>query len=210
MRRHVVAVAMIVVVAIGVAYDIHKTPATFQEGSTIVFTIPASAANPDPFSLFTGDLLYTAGLMAQVMMSPQSQDRVQQAGGLATYDLALYNLYNEEFPNYSQPYVTFTVTGATPQQVQETYAIVAAQLKQALASEQAQYGAVPHNQIAEHIIGDSGVVALRGSKKRTYAGLFMLTIIILFLVLRFLDRHTVPRMRRMAARWPVTRVRQRI
>ena len=206
-RRHLVAVAVVLLVAIGFAYKLHKAPVPFQEGSTAVFTIPSSTANPNPYSVFTTDLINTAEMTAQRMMSPQSQDRVRQAGGSAVYNLAMYNLYNEEYPNYSYPFVIVTVAGATAQQVQATYAVVTAQLQQTLASEQAVYGALPINQINEHIVGDSGVVALTGSKKRVYAGLAALTIIILFGVLRFLDRRRLPALRRVIARRSRVRLR---
>jgi hypothetical protein len=203
-----VAVAVILLVATGVAYKIHKAPVPFQEGSTAVFEIPSSTANPNPYSVFTTDLLNTSELTAQLMMSPQSQARVQQAGGSASYYLAMYNLYNEEYPNYSDPFVIVTVTGATAQQVQKTYAVVTTQLRQALASEQAVYGALPRNQITEHIVGDSGVVALTGSKKRVYAGLAALVLITIFGVLRFLDRRRLPALRELIMRWLPRSVRE--
>jgi hypothetical protein len=188
MRRHLLAVTFVFVLAAAVLYDFKSTPPMYQESATVVFTAPSSVANPNPYSSFGGDLITTGEVMIRTLMSPAGQQRVREAGGTADFGVGLVNLYNQEYPDYSDPYATMSVTSVNPSAVHLTFAVVARQLAGILASRQAQAKVPPHNRITAHVIGDTGVTALRGSSKRTYAGVVLLTVVTAFMVSIWLDR----------------------
>src|SRR5580658_5258764 len=101
MRRHIIAIAMVIVVTACVGYGFKRTPPTYVEGGTVVFTAPKSVAFPNVYTSLSGNLTQTAGVMAILVMSPQGQQQVRSAGGTAAFDAELVNLYNLEYPNYS-------------------------------------------------------------------------------------------------------------
>jgi hypothetical protein len=61
-------------------------------------------------------------------------------------------------------------------------------LRQRLAAIQAQAGVRPPDRIRTYLAGDTGPIAKRGSAKRVFAGLALLTVVAVFIVATFLDR----------------------
>jgi hypothetical protein len=155
----------------------------YVDSATVAFTASGS------FVAGQSELVM-AELMARSMMSIQSQSEVRKVGGTATYNVALVNLNNENFPNYSVPYVNLTVFSRDPAEAGRTFSIVSQKLVNDLAARQSQAGAAPKYRITATFYGQSGVaVPQSGYPKRTFAGLALLCIIVTFLVTIFLDRH---------------------
>jgi hypothetical protein len=201
MRRHVIAMIMVVAVTAGVGYAFKHTPPTYLEGGTVVFTAPKSIAFPNPYTSLSGNLTQTSGIMAILVMSPQGRQKIQSAGGTAAYDAELVNLYNLQYPNYSDPFVAVTATSANPAEVHRTFTLVTQLLMNELTVRQAQAGAPPVDRIGAHVVGDTGPLPTRGSSKRSLAGLLVLMIVAAFSIAAFLDRHPVwPWLRRRFSR----------
>jgi hypothetical protein len=190
-RRHLLAISMVIVVAAGVAYYFKHTPLTYVESGTVVFAAPKTVAYPNPYTTLSGGLTGTAGIMAIIVMSPQGQQQIRSAGGTASYDAELVNLYNLEYPNYSDPFVTVTATSTNPAEVHQTFDIAAQLLERTLQEKQARAGVPEVDRITTHIVGDTGLVPERGSSKRTLAGLLVLAIVAAFSVASFFDRHPI-------------------
>jgi hypothetical protein len=191
LRRHIAAVLLVGVIAVGVAYHIKRTPPTYQESATVYFTGPTSAASPNPYVTFSDSLIGTAGAIAIIAMSPQGQQQVSAAGGTGAFDIALVNSYNLEFPVYGTPAVTVTTTSQDPNAVHQTFTAVTKVLKRDLAERQAQAGVPSAHRIGTHIVNDSGPIVLVGSNKRVFAGLLVLTVVAALSVASFLDRHPI-------------------
>ena len=191
MRRHFTALLVVLVVAAGVAYVIKRTPPVYQESATAVLTGPGSLAHPNPYSSFNDFLVATALVTTDFLMGPQGQQQIRAAGATADFDVALFNSYNIEYPYYGTPYATVSVVSQDPAQVQATFAVVTRILTQDVTKFQIQQGASPRSLITAHIVGDSGPLVQPGSPKRTFAGIMVLTIVVLLLVLTFLDRHPI-------------------
>jgi hypothetical protein len=187
-RRHLAAVLVVIVCTAAVAVMFKRTPVLYQETGTVVFNDPVSKGFPNTYTSFSGSLVEAAGLMATSTMSPQDEQKIRAAGGTAHYDVALYNDYNLEYPDYSDPYIIVTTWSTDPAQVHRTFTAATQQLYSDLVSHQDQAGVATVNRITTNLVGDSGPLPQPGSSKRVDAGLLMLGIIAVFAVLIFLDR----------------------
>lgn len=187
-RRHWIAAAVVLVLAVAALHTIKSTPPAYQESSTVIFIAPTSNNFPNPYdSDSDAPLITTDEIVVRLMMSPQSQHLVQAAGGSGDFTVAMVNLYNQEYPDYGIPNATITTEALSPEAAHNTYVIVARQLTNRLAEMQAKVS--PRNRIVANIVGDSGPIIQVGSPKRVYAGLILLTLIAFFMLTIFLDRH---------------------
>lgn len=186
MRRHAVAVTIVLVLAAVLGYELKHAKPPYNESSTVVFSTSA-----DPFGVGNG-VLVTADLMSRSMMSPQSEQLVRQAGGTVDYQVSLVNLYNIEYPDYSDPYVTISVTASDPVDAERTFSAVMHVLTNELKARQAGDGISPANQIDIKVLSaTAGARPLTGYPKRTFGALAVLTVIAVFLVAAFLDRRPI-------------------
>jgi len=192
MRRHAIAVVLLLVVIATSGFALVRAAPQYNDTTTVDFKTTAN-----PF-VEAESLLVTSDLMTRSMMSPQSEQLVRQAGGTVGYQVSLVNLYNIEYPNYSDPYITVSVTAGNPLQVKNTYDAVMRVLADELVSWQSGKGIRSINQIGLYVLsGTQGVVPLSGSSARTLAALLVLTVIFLYLIAVFLDRYEIwlPRVR---------------
>jgi hypothetical protein len=181
----VAAIVLFILFASLAAYFQHSKP-LYVATATVSFIAPSPQ---NSVNYYTG-VIGTAGVMALSMMSPRTQEAVRAAGGTAPYSVTLVNLNNEDYPNFSNPYVTVTTTSPDPAAAQSTFSIVMRTLQQNLATLQIQQGAPPDSRIRVYLIAaPAGAVAQTGYPKRTLAGLAVIAIIVTFMVLTFLDRH---------------------
>jgi hypothetical protein len=186
MRRHVVAAALMLVIAAVVGFGLEHAKPMYTDTTTVDLKTQAN-----PFVEATA-LLVTSDMMSRSMTSSQSELLVRQAGGTVGYQVDLVNLYNLQYPNYSVPYITVTVTAANPADVSKTFNAVMQVLTGELSNWQARQGISPVYQIALYILSSSkGVVPLSGYQKRTFGALIVLTIIAMFLVVSFLDKRRI-------------------
>lgn len=188
LMRHKLAVILVLVVAVGVLVDFKKTAPVYQETATVVFTSPVSNINPNPYNSFGGSLVTAGDVILRILRSPASHQQVLAAGGSAAYNVQLVNLYNMEYPDYGVPYAIMTASSPSPAEAHQTFGIVTRQLFSVLKSRQVAAGVRPVNRISIKLVGVSGPLPLQGSSKRSDAGLFLLTIIVLFSVVNALDR----------------------
>lgn len=208
-RRHLVAVAVILVFTAGMAWNIKKTTPPYTESANVIFTPPA--VNPySSLSSFTPALISTAEIMTSLMLSPESRQKVREAGGTADFSLGLVNFSNEQFPYYGDPYVAVSTTAANPVDAHRTFTIVTQSFLRLVSKQQAQAGVKPASRISTQVVADTGPVSEPGSNKRAFAGLIMLAIVLAFLVLIFLDRRPIwPGIRRRLARYSLSSARVR-
>ena len=163
LRRHLIAVAVACLAVLGFGYHLaHMNP-----GYTDVGTIGFIAPN-DPLTGFA-DSRGTQAIKvatAEYMMGSAASQQVRAAGGTANYDVELVNSYNEEYPDYSQPYVTVTTNSPDPTAALNTYNAVVSVLIKDLAQRQAQQGARPKVQITALPVNTTGPTIQSGSNKR--------------------------------------------
>ena len=184
--RHRVAIAIVTLVAGMLSYQLIRENPGYIDSGSVTFTAPKGSV-----SMFqnTRSLQVVEEVTAWYMMGSQGEHQVRAAGGTAPYNVAMLNLYNEEFPDYSQPYVTITVMSHYPEAAQQTFRAVLSVLRTATAMIQEQVGATPKNEVKATVAAEpSGPIAQGGSHKRSYAALAVLAIIAMHMVARVLDR----------------------
>jgi hypothetical protein len=191
LRRHFVAVLVILAVAAGVGYSFKHSASAYAEVGTLVFVPPTSGANPNAFAAVGGSVLEAAGTLAVSAMNSQEQQQVLRAGGNATYDVELLNSYNLEYPNYSNAYLMISTASADPVAVHRTFALVTRMVSGQFRTQQAADGVAADNRIETVMVGDTGPLEQQGSSKRALIGLLILTVVAVFAAASFLDRHPV-------------------
>jgi hypothetical protein len=187
-RRHLVAVCLVFIVAAGTYYHIEHADPGYTDAATVAFTSPGQGG----LFIYSQDLLVIDALVTTQVMSQEGQQKVQEAGGTASYDVELINLNDEDFPNYSNPYVTVTTSSSNPAAAQNTFSAVMQVMQDDLTSLQAQQGAKPKTWMKLRTIADpTGPIARTGSPKRTFVALAGLALVAAFMLAGFLDRHPV-------------------
>jgi hypothetical protein len=203
-RRHIVAAAIVLVVAAGAAYHIKHTPPTFEDNATIVLAPPNPVLSPpyaNPYAPpFGPSLIITGELMVKWMTGAQGQEVLQQAGVPNTFSVALVNFSDQEYPLYGEPNLTISGIGEDPVSAHNALVTGTRIFEQGLDAQEEHAHVPPTYRIATHVIGESGPVVQLGSSKRTYAGVAVLTIIALYMILRILDRGPSP-LRRFRGPW---------
>lgn len=193
-RRHVVAAAIVFVVAAGVAYSIKHTPPTFEDNATIVLAPPDPTLSPpyaNPYAPpFGPSLIITGEVMVKWMTGAQGQQLLQQAGVSNDFAVSLINFSDLEYPLYGEPNLTISGLGEDPTSAHNALVTGARIFEQGLISQEEHAHVPPTYRIATHMIGDSGPVVQLGSNKRTYGALAALTIIALYMILKMIDRQS--------------------
>jgi hypothetical protein len=192
MRRHLLAVTLVLTIAAGAGYDIRSTPPVYSQSATVVFTATDSPADSNLKTQFINPLIATEVMMTQIMTGSEAQSQVRAAGGTAQFGIVPENLYSLQYPNYSEPSATLTTTSPNTADVQRTFTVVLRILGQRLAAIQAQAGAPPSRRIRTFVLAQTRPVAQPGSPMRAFAGLAVLTLVALVMVPTFLDRRRSP------------------
>jgi len=188
MRRHLLAVTAVLIIAVCVGYDIRNSPPMYSESATVEYALASSMAKSDVKGQFAIPLIATEVMMSQALMSQPAQGQVRAAGGTAQFEFVPANLYSLQYPNYDEPGAAFTTTSQRPADVRRTFLVVLRLLGQRLAAMQAQAGVPARNRIRTFLVGDTGPIARPGSSTRVSAGLTVLTVVAVFMVANFLDR----------------------
>jgi hypothetical protein len=176
-KRLRLAVAAVVLLPVaGAGYEIMSTPPMYLESAIVEFSLPKSQAAPDAYYLFAPSLITTGEVITQLLTGAEAQHQIRESGGTASVSLALVNLYNEQYPEYSYPLATLTASSPSPARSRHGFTIAARLLEQTLAARQAQAGVAPRNRISARIIGDTGPVVQPGSPTRETAGLALLAV----------------------------------
>ena len=186
MRRHLAAMVIVMTIAAGVTYSMMNAPPTYSESGTVIFSAGPLLGESGVSASFTNPLIATEVMMSQTLTSSLAQSQVRAAGGTAAFELAPYNLYSLQYPDYGEPAATLTVTSDDPAAVQRTFRVVLDILEQRLAALQADVR--PHDRVQDSLVGNSGIAAQSGSSIRIFGGLVLLTVIAMFMVANFLDR----------------------
>lgn len=198
MRRHLLAVTVVLLIGVGIVYGIGRTPPIYSRSATVVFMANNSPAGSHSNSSFINPLVATEVMMTQILTNPLAQSQVRAAGGTASFEFVPFNLYSLQYPDYGEPVATLTTTSQRPADVQRTFTVVLRLLGQRLAAMQTQAGVPQRSRIQDYLTGDTGPVTQPGSAKRVFAGLALLIVVAVFMVAKYLDRH--PRYSRPAPR----------
>ncbi|MGH3219371.1 MAG: hypothetical protein ACRDPY_11790 [Streptosporangiaceae bacterium] len=162
-------------VAAGAAYDIRISPPMYLESATVELSLPKAENAPNDYDMHAYSLITSSEVMVQTLMSPSVQSQISAANPSATVNIALVNLYNEEYPNYGYPLATLTAASPGAADAHRAFVAAARVLGLLLAARQEQLGVAPSDRITAQILGDSGPVVQTGSRARVFGGLALLT-----------------------------------
>ncbi len=185
----VIAVILIGILAATAGGVIALTRPIYTESATVIFALPRQYSPAASYTWQAQSLISTGSVVSQVVMSPEIASRIRTAGGTASYKLALVNLYNQDYPDYSYPEATLTVTSQSAVSTRHTFLISKKILTDVLADRQGQAGAPVGDRIVANVTDDSGPKAEVGSLKRSLAGLVLLTLVCGSTAWSILSRH---------------------
>lgn len=185
-RLSLAAVAIVLILTAGAGYEIRSTRPSYLESALVVFSLPKSQSAPYAYTMLASSLITSGEVVTQVLMGPQAQRQIREAGGAAEVSLKLVNLYSEQYPDYGQPLADLTAMAPSAAKAHISFEIAVRLVRRLLAARQAHEGARSRNRISAQIIGDTGPVVQEGSSKRVYAGLAALALIAVSVVRGFL------------------------
>jgi hypothetical protein len=193
-------IVAVLILASGVGYSIKAAPPTYRQSATVLFSAPRFRTAADAYSSLAPSLITSAAAMIQVLLSPGIQRKIRAAGGTADINMALTNLYSEEYPDYGEPLAGLTVTSSSAAIARHTFRVTVRRLRRILRTRQEQAGVPRRHRISAQILGKTGLVIQAGSLKRVFAGLALLAIVAISALWSFLDQQgpgrnqsTVPR-----------------
>jgi len=186
MRRHLLGVAIALVISIGAGYYVMNTAPMYSESATLVFIAKNAPVGARSNAGFIAPLVSTEVMTAQTLMNPPAESQVRAAGGAASFQVVPLNQYSEQYPYYAEPGATLTATSQRPADVRRTFTVVLRLIGQRLAA--MQKGVPPRSRIQESVVGDTGPVIQPNSPTRVLAGLALLTVVAVFSTANFLDR----------------------
>jgi hypothetical protein len=192
--RHVFAVCLILLVTAGLAIDFRYTQPGYEETATVAlepgsfFSVEPLNADQD-FSLNSA-LINTCQLLTIHLSGPQGASQLRQAGVTDKFAVSIVNESNADTPSYPYPDLSVSVAGGSPGTTHHQFIESMQVIKLNIADFQAGNRISPQDLLAIYTLSDSGPVSQRGSLIRTYAALIFLALVAMFLVCRFLDRHS--------------------
>jgi hypothetical protein len=188
-RRHWLVVMVVLVITAVVGYEVKRTPPVYFESTTVSFILPQPLDNLNSEASVSPSLITSGAVIAQIMMSPESQRLVQDAGGTADFNLTLNNSNDEQYPEYNYPLATLTIQSTSLTAVQQTFAVTVRQLKQLVLEQQIQAGVPPRSRVSVRVLGEPSPIMKQGSKARSLGGLALLAVISVSMISILLDRH---------------------
>jgi len=190
MRRHLLAVTVVLMIAAGVGYGLRRTPPLYSESAAVMFTVKGSLADSRPSASYLSSLIATEVMMAETLMTSPWQSKIRDEGGEGSFDFTPFNSYSLQYPNYYEPGATLTAVSRRPADVKRTFTLVFQLLGQRLSAMQAKARVPARDRIQALLVGNDTPVAQPGSPKRVLGGLLMLAVIAVFTVMNFLDRRS--------------------
>jgi hypothetical protein len=192
--RHVFAVCLILLVTAGLAIVFRYTQPVYEETATVAlepgsfFSVKPLNANQD-FSL-NSTLINTCELLAIHLSGPQGASQLRQVGVTDKFAISVVNDSNEDAPSYPYPDLSVSATGGSPGTTHHQFIESMQVISLNIADFQVGNRISPKDRLAIYTLSDSGPVSQRGSLIRTYAALIFLALVAMFLICRFLDRHS--------------------
>lgn len=187
-RLRLAAVVGITLITAGAGYDIISTPPAYLESATVMFALPKADNSPNAYYKFVTSGITSGEAMVQVLMSPQGQRQIRLAGGTASVNIALVNLYSEQYPDYGVPLATLTTVSPSAENTHRTFMIAVQRLGTLLAVRQKEVGVTARNRISTEVIADTGPTVRAGSVKRVLAGLAVLALVAVGALWSLVDR----------------------
>lgn len=186
-RRQAVAILIVFLVVLGFAYSVKKTPVPFLDSGTLVLAVPSAVSNPY-YSQYTAALISTGDVVEHWIDGPEGQAALQRAGAGSGFTVSLVNFSDEEYPLFSQPYLTVTASTDGVEADEQLFAAGVGVFNAELAKVQTSASAERSHLIVSKLIGVSGPIIQPGSSKRVYPGILLIGVIAAYMLAAALDK----------------------
>lgn len=187
--QHWLALIIVFAIVAVTGYEVKRTPPAYLESATVSFILPRPLNNLTSETVLSSSLITSDAVISQIMMSPEYQRLVHEAGGTAGFDYELINSNDDEYPEYKYPLATLTIQSSNRVAVQRTFAVALRQLKQLVMRQQVQLGVPPRSRVSVGVVGDTGPIRQQGSTVRSLGALALLAAIAVSMITTWLDRH---------------------
>jgi hypothetical protein len=181
-RRHFIIVAVVFIVALGIAYEFKHTNEGYAETATV-----SLASNSPDNSSYDGSLINTCEFLVTWISGPEGQSQLQQIGVDGGFSVSLVNASNADDPQYYHPYLAVSMTDQNAASERQEFAQGIALLQRELASLQASDKMPPQMQVNAQVLDDSGPVTQQGSRVRVYGSLLFLALVAAYMLTKLLD-----------------------
>jgi hypothetical protein len=185
-RRHILAVTLVLLVALGIAFDFKHTNPGYTETATV-----ALATNSPQNLSYDASLITTCQIITAWISGPEGQHRLQQIGAGSGFTVALINESNVDDPSYPNPDLTVSATNLNAAVTHRQFVSGMAVLDAKLASMQAPAKVSSQLQVTARVLSDSGPVSQAGSKLRTYGALAFLALVAAYVLAKSLDSRSL-------------------
>jgi hypothetical protein len=204
LRRHIAAVAVVLAIAATAGYWVRTAPPSYVETGSVVFTVTRHLAGlartPRQNGTLSQSLIATEATVAQALSPGGTPAGLRTADGPAQFTLVPFNSYDLEYPNYSLPSATLTVTSPSAAATRRAFRAVFTLVARGMTARQRQAGVPADGRVRVYVAADTGAQLKPGSHARVLAGMAVLALVALLTVTGWLDRRRRPAGRRRAAR----------
>jgi hypothetical protein len=173
----VMAVILVAILTVVAGASITSDRPVYVESATVLFAPPPLYTSAVAYTWQEQSLIATGSVISQVIMGPQIADQIRAAGGRAAYDLSLFNLYNDDYPNYSYPEALLTISSPAEETTRNTYLVAKRMIIEVLTNRQERAGSHAGDLIVASFTDNTGPVEETGSPKRSLAGLLLLALV---------------------------------
>jgi hypothetical protein len=204
LRRHIAAVAVVLAIASAAVYWARTAPPSYVESGSVVFTVTRHLAGlnrtPRQNGMMAQSLIATEATVAQSLSPGGAPGGLRTAYGPAEFTLVPFNSYDLEYPNYSLPSATLTVTSPAAAATHRAFRAVFALVARGMTARQRAAGVPPGGRIRVYVAADTGAQLKHGSHARALGGMAVLAMVAVVTVAGWLDRRRRPAGRRRAGR----------
>jgi len=194
LRRHLLAVATICVLAAGITFSLERENPGYAYSGTV-----AVSSQQVQNKLFTyyRSLLAVEEVLNTYIGGPAAGSTVRTKGDSGGYTVTMVNYNNEQLPFYKNPYLNITATASSPEGAVAIYDVVVRLLKQELAALQGNGAIIGSSEPIKLTLAvqPGSLAGLQGSRVRSLGGIILLTIMATVLSASALD-HWEQRQRR--------------
>lgn len=192
-RRHVLAVSLVLLVTAGIAMDFHIQ--SIYKETAIVELEPESFVSAKPLGtdesfLQNSSLITTCELLVMHLSGSQGESQLHRAGVTDNFTVSLVNASNADSPIYAYPDLSVSLTGENPDRTHRQSIEAMNVLSTDIANFQAGNQFSARDRIVPYTLSDSGPISQRGSTIRAYCALIFLSLVAIFWLCCWLDRRS--------------------
>lgn len=190
-RRHILALSIVFIVTLGIAYEFKHTKPAYTETSTVALGVGNSNG-----AAYQSSLITTGQIVVIWISGAQGKQQLADAGVGSNFTVSLVNSQNLDQPQYSNPYLTVSETNPDAATTHKDFSDGMKILLDGIVELQSKFHLPTGDHVTARMLADSGPVAQIGSESRSYGALAFLGLVAAYVTSRSLDNRAVRSRRR--------------